>query len=87
MTGSPALIADAAIRVMVNKGLDALSVRNVAAEAGVAPGTVQYQMGVKGQNVCLGLVFSAVLARVSADIYGCWAYIGGVSVHSSVWCP
>ncbi|MDR7293280.1 hypothetical protein J2S67_000548 [Pseudoglutamicibacter albus] len=42
---------------------------------------------VKGQNVCLGLVFSAVLARVSADIYGCWAYIGGVSVHSSVWCP
>ncbi|WP_250258752.1 TetR/AcrR family transcriptional regulator [Dermabacter sp. Marseille-Q3180] len=47
LTGTAALIADAAIRVMVNKGLDALSVRNVAAEAGVAPGTVQYQMGTR----------------------------------------
>ena len=46
-TGTAALIADAAIRVMVNQGLDALSVRNVAAEAGVAPGTVQYQMGTR----------------------------------------
>lgn len=47
LTGTAALIADAAIRVMVNKGLDALSVRNVATEAGVAPGTVQYQMGTR----------------------------------------
>ncbi|WP_342762706.1 TetR/AcrR family transcriptional regulator [Dermabacter hominis] len=47
LTGTAALIADAAIRVMVNKGLDALSVRNVAAEAGVAPGTVQYRMGTR----------------------------------------
>ena len=47
---------------------------------------VQKAFRVKGQNVCLESVFSAVLARVSADIYGCWAYIGGVSVHSSVWC-
>ena len=44
ITGTAAVIADAAIRVMVSQGLDALSVRNVATEAGVAPGTVQYQM-------------------------------------------
>ena len=40
-------IADAAIRVIVNGGLDAASVRKVARQAGVAPGTVQYFMGTK----------------------------------------
>lgn len=44
MEGQVALIADAAIRVMVAQGLDAVSVRHVAAEAGVAPGTVQYHL-------------------------------------------
>ncbi|WP_291313757.1 TetR/AcrR family transcriptional regulator [Corynebacterium sp. UBA2622] len=40
-------IADSAITVIVNEGLDAASVRRVAKEAGVAPGTVQYFMGTK----------------------------------------
>lgn len=35
-------IADATIRVIVSKGLDAVSVRSVAKEHGVAIGTVQY---------------------------------------------
>ncbi|WP_420876121.1 TetR family transcriptional regulator [Pseudoglutamicibacter albus] len=51
-----ALIADAAIRVMVNKGLDTLSVRNVAAEAGVAPGTVQYQMGTRNDIIAKAFI-------------------------------
>lgn len=34
--------ADAAIRVIANQGFDKLSVRSVASELGVAPGTVQY---------------------------------------------
>lgn len=58
ITGTPALIADAAIRVMVNKGLDALSVRNVAAEAGVAPGTVQYQMGTRDDIIAKAFIRS-----------------------------
>ncbi|OKL51117.1 TetR/AcrR family transcriptional regulator [Buchananella hordeovulneris] len=34
--------ADAAIRVIASQGFDKLSVRSVASELGVAPGTVQY---------------------------------------------
>ncbi|GGH57297.1 TetR/AcrR family transcriptional regulator [Rothia aerolata] len=47
ITGNAAVIADSAIRVMVEQGLDALSVRHVAAAAQVAPGTVQYHMGTR----------------------------------------
>ena len=43
---------------MVNKGLDALSVRNVAAEAGVAPGTVQYQMGTRNDIIAKAFIRS-----------------------------
>lgn len=47
ITGNAAVIADSAIRVMVEQGLDALTVRHVAAAAQVAPGTVQYHMGTR----------------------------------------
>ena len=42
-------IADAAIYVIVNQGFDVVSMRKVAAQAQVAPGTVQYFMGTKEQ--------------------------------------
>ena len=58
ITGTAAVIADAAIRVMVSQGLDALSVRNVATEAGVAPGTVQYQMGKRDDIIAKAFVRS-----------------------------
>ncbi|MFW0111219.1 TetR/AcrR family transcriptional regulator [Rothia sp. CCM 9416] len=38
-------IAEATIRVIVNQGFDQVSVRKVAQEAGIAPGTVQYHTG------------------------------------------
>ncbi|MDO4685457.1 MAG: TetR family transcriptional regulator C-terminal domain-containing protein [Corynebacterium sp.] len=51
-------IADAAIRVMVQQGLDALSVRHVAAEAKVAPGTVQYHMGSRDDIIAIAFIRS-----------------------------
>lgn len=42
LSDAAARTADAAIRVIANQGFDSLSVRSVAAEMGVAPGTVQY---------------------------------------------
>lgn len=39
---SSALIADATIRIIASRGLDAVSVREVAKESGFAPGSVQY---------------------------------------------
>lgn len=52
-------IADAAIRVIVNQGFDVVSVRKVATEAEVAPGTVQYFMGTKEQLLEKALARSA----------------------------
>ena len=43
--GTSNLIADAAIRVIARDGFDEISVRTVATEAGVAPGTVQHHFG------------------------------------------
>lgn len=40
-------IAEATIRVIVHQGFDQVSVRKVAQEAGIAPGTVQYHMGTR----------------------------------------
>jgi AcrR family transcriptional regulator len=51
-------IADAAIRVVARQGLDRLSVRNVARQAGVAPGTVQHHYRTRAQ------LLDAALARV-----------------------
>lgn len=61
-------IADAAIKVIVNQGFDVVSVRKVAQQAGVAPGTVQYFMGTKEELLTKALVRSAVRQheRVSA---------------------
>lgn len=42
-------IAEATIRVIVHQGFDQVSVRKVAQEAGIAPGTVQYHMGTRKQ--------------------------------------
>src|SRR5690606_2717260 len=42
MSGVKADIADATIRVIARAGFDVVSVRTVAKEAGLAPGTVQY---------------------------------------------
>lgn len=53
LTGPAVQIADAAIRVLVEQGFDSVSVRHVAAMAGVAPGTVQYHMGTKNELVAM----------------------------------
>ncbi len=42
LTGTAARIAEAAAAVVARQGFDALSVRTVAAAAGLAPGTVQH---------------------------------------------
>lgn len=51
-------IAQAAIRVIVNSGLDAVSVRTVAAEAQVAAGSVQYHMGTRDELLAKALMYS-----------------------------
>ena len=52
-------ISDAAIKVIVNQGFDVVSVRKVAQQAGVAPGTVQYFMGTKDELLSRALLRSA----------------------------
>lgn len=52
-------ISDAAIKVIVNQGFDVVSVRKVAQQAGVAPGTVQYFMGTKDELLSRALLHSA----------------------------
>lgn len=52
-------ISDAAIKVIVNQGFDVVSVRKVAQQASVAPGTVQYFMGTKDELLSRALLRSA----------------------------
>ena len=52
-------ISDAAIKGVVNQGFDVVSVRKVAQQAGVAPGTVQYFMGTKDELLSRALLRSA----------------------------
>ena len=52
-------ISDAAIKVIVNQGFDVVSVRKVAQQVGVAPGTVQYFMGTKDELLSRALLRSA----------------------------
>lgn len=54
-TDTPTEIADAAITVLAKQGLEAASIRNVAKETGVAPGTVQYHVGTRAQLLSLTL--------------------------------
>lgn len=62
------VVSDAASRVLARNGLGALSVRNVAAEAGLAPSTVRYvfptQASVRAH--ALARVFDATTHRVDA---------------------
>lgn len=51
-------IADAALTVLVRDGFDALSIRTVAAQANVAPGTVQYHMGTRDELIAKAFVRS-----------------------------
>ncbi|TDC65561.1 TetR family transcriptional regulator [Micromonospora sp. KC207] len=49
------LIADALMRVAAKQGLDAISLRHVAAEAGVSPGMVQHYFRTKDEMMTFAL--------------------------------
>lgn len=55
-------LTDALLRVVAERGLDAVSVREVAAEAGVAIGTVQYYFPTKDEM--LAHAFAEVVRRI-----------------------
>jgi AcrR family transcriptional regulator len=59
-------IADCAITVITRDGLDALSIRRVAAEAGVAIGTVQYHFPTRAELVLAALQRTAYRQQVRA---------------------
>lgn len=59
-------IADSAITVIARDGLDALSIRRVAAEAGVAIGTVQYHYPTRAELVLAALHRTAHRQRARA---------------------
>lgn len=67
-TPTASLIADAAIRVAARRGLEALTVRTVAREAAVAPGTVQHHYPTRAEllNGALDRVVQRQLRRVAA---------------------
>ena len=62
-------IAQAAIRVIVNSGLDAVSVRIVAAEANVAVGSVQYHMGTRDELLAKALMYSTYRQHERVNTY------------------
>jgi AcrR family transcriptional regulator len=69
--GAPALptadrVADCAITVIARDGLDALSIRRVAAEAGVAIGTVQHHHPTRAELVLAALQRTAHRQQVRA---------------------
>lgn len=49
------LVMDAVVRVLVRDGLDGLSVRRVAAEAGISIGAVQHHFATKDARCCCKL--------------------------------
>ncbi len=61
-------VSEAACRVLARDGLGALSVRNVAAEAGLPPSTVRYTFPTQAsvRSHALELVFDATAARVDS---------------------
>lgn len=61
-------VSEAACRVLARDGLGALSVRNVAAEAGLAPSTVRYTFPTQAsvREHALTLVFDGTAARIDA---------------------
>lgn len=62
-------IAQAAIRVIVNSGLDAVSVRTVAAEANVAVGSVQCHMGTRDELLAKALMYSTYRQHERVNTY------------------
>ena len=65
---SAAALVDALIAVVVREGLDAVSIRTVAREAGVSIGTVQYYFATKDDLLlaAYGHVIDEVVARARA---------------------
>ena len=65
---STATLVDALIAVVVREGLDAVSIRSVAREAGVSIGTVQYYFATKDDLLlaAYGHVIDEVVARARA---------------------
>src|SRR5687768_4234190 len=61
-------LTDALIRVVVEQGLDAVSIRTVAREAGVSIGTVQYHFATKDDLLLAAYVraIDQVVARAAA---------------------
>ncbi|OIH95156.1 TetR/AcrR family transcriptional regulator [Curtobacterium sp. MCBA15_001] len=62
------IVSEAACRVLARDGLRAVSVRNVAAEAGLPPSTVRYTFPTQAsvREHALDLVFDGTAARIDA---------------------
>ncbi len=75
------VIADATIAVVAQRGLDQLSVRNVARQAGVAPGTVQHHYRTRAQLLAAAL--ERVVQRQLRRVEETGAHDSGVSALRS----
>ena len=67
-------IADALVRVAARQGLEAVSLRHVAAEAGISPGMVQHYFRTKDEMMAFAL--AAVRERNEARISAAMAELG-----------
>lgn len=67
-SGSSASIADATIRIIASRGLDAVSVREVAKESGFAAGSVQYHA--PNKEILLAHAFIRSIQRQTARVDG-----------------
>jgi len=65
-------IADALMRIAAAQGLEAVSLRHVAAEAGVSAGMVQHYFRTKDEMMtfALGVVSDRVQSRIAAEVAG-----------------
>lgn len=68
--GRRSLIADALMRVAAEHGPEAVSLRNIAAAAGVSTGMVQHYFGTKDEMMifALGVIRDNIQARLAAEI-------------------
>lgn len=65
---SSAAVADATIRIIASRGLDAVSVREVAKESGLAAGSVQYHA--PNKEILLAHAFIRSIQRQNARVVG-----------------
>ena len=65
---SAAVVADATIRIIASRGLDAVSVREVAKESGFAAGSVQYHA--PNKEILLAHAFIRSIQRQNARVVG-----------------